>query len=56
LPTLLVDAALEGTFDALVCPALIVELTDVLDHERFAKNSTDGRAAAFIGPSLIERR
>jgi putative PIN family toxin of toxin-antitoxin system len=47
-PALLVDAALDGALDALVCPALIAELTDVLGREKFAKHSTEGRAAAFI--------
>jgi hypothetical protein len=47
-PALLVDAALDGTLDALVCPALIAELTDVLGREKFAKHLTEGRAAVFI--------
>jgi putative PIN family toxin of toxin-antitoxin system len=47
-PALLVDAVLEGALDALVCPALIAELTDVLSRKKFAKHSTDGRADAFI--------
>jgi uncharacterized protein len=51
-PALLVDAALDGTLDVLVCPALIAELTDVLGREKFAKHSTEGRAAAFIAAFL----
>lgn len=35
-PALLVDAVLDGSLDVLVCPALITELTDVLDREKFA--------------------
>jgi predicted nucleic acid-binding protein len=45
---LLVDALLDGKLDALVCPALIGELTDVLGREKFAKHAADGRAAAYI--------
>jgi putative PIN family toxin of toxin-antitoxin system len=47
-PALLVDAVLDGSLDALVCPALIAELTDVLGREKFAKHSAEGRATAFI--------
>jgi uncharacterized protein len=47
-PALLVDAVLDGNLDALVCPTLIDELTDVLSRKKFAKHSADGRAAAFI--------
>jgi putative PIN family toxin of toxin-antitoxin system len=47
-PALLVDAVLDGALDALVCPALIAELTDVLGREKFAKHSAEGRADAFI--------
>jgi uncharacterized protein len=43
-----VDAVLDGSLDALVCPALIDELTDVLGREKFAKHSVEGRATAFI--------
>ncbi len=45
---MLVDAVLDGSLDALVCPALIDELTDVLSRQKFAKHSAEGRAAAFI--------
>ena len=51
-PALLVDAVLEQTLGALVCPALVAELADVLGREKFAKHSTDGRAAAFIAAFL----
>lgn len=47
-PALLVDALLDGKLDALVCPALIGELADVLGREKFAKHTAEGRAAAYI--------
>jgi putative PIN family toxin of toxin-antitoxin system len=47
-PALLVDAVLGGALEALVCPALVAELTDVLGREKFAKHSAEGRADAFI--------
>ena len=47
-PALLVDAVFDGSLDALVCPALLDELTDVLGRKKFAKHSADGRAAAFV--------
>lgn len=47
-PALLVDAVFDGSLDALVCPALLAELTDVLGRKKFAKHSAEGRATAFI--------
>jgi uncharacterized protein len=47
-PALLVDAVFDGSLDALVCPALLDELTDVLGREKFAKHTAEGRATAFL--------
>ena len=47
-PALLVDAILDGSLDVLVSPALIAELTDVLEREKFAAHAAEGRAAAYI--------
>lgn len=47
-PAQLVDAVFDGSLDALACPMLVAELTDVLSREKFAKHSAEGRAAAFI--------
>ncbi len=47
-PALLVDAILDGNLDVLVSPALIAELTDVLEREKFAAHAAEGRAAAYI--------
>jgi uncharacterized protein len=47
-PALLVDAFLDGNVEALVCPALIAELTDVLGREKFSAHTAEGRAGAYI--------
>jgi putative PIN family toxin of toxin-antitoxin system len=43
-----VDAILDGNLDVLVSLALIAELTDVLEREKFAAHAAEGRAAAYI--------
>jgi putative PIN family toxin of toxin-antitoxin system len=53
-PALLVDAILDGNLDVLMSPALIAELTDVLEREKFAAHTAEGRAAAYIA-ALLDR-
>lgn len=38
----------EGSFDLVVSPQLIAELTDVLGRPKFARQAAEGRAEAFI--------
>ena len=47
-PSLIVEAILDGRIDALSCPALIAELTDVLSREKFATHTAEGRGQAYI--------
>jgi uncharacterized protein len=47
-PSLIVEAILDGRIDALACPALITELTDVLSREKFATHTAEGRAKTYI--------
>ena len=47
-PSLIVEAILDGRIDALSCPALIAELTDVLSREKFATHTAEGRAKTYI--------
>ena len=47
-PSLIVEAILDGRIDALACPALIAELTDVLSREKFATHTAEGRAKTYI--------
>jgi putative PIN family toxin of toxin-antitoxin system len=53
-PARLVDAFLDGTFEIIVSPTLIAELTEVLGRERFAEHAADGRAAAYLA-MLLDR-
>jgi putative PIN family toxin of toxin-antitoxin system len=47
-PALIVEALLDGRVSALVSPALLDELTQVLRRGKFAAYSSEGRADAFV--------
>jgi putative PIN family toxin of toxin-antitoxin system len=47
-PDRIVRAWREGAFELVVSPQLIAELTDVLGRSKFALQSAEGRAEAYI--------
>lgn len=47
-PGLIVRALFDGRIEAVACPMLLDELTDVLARKKFAKHAREGRADAYI--------